>query len=121
MNKLQHIAFYITHDGDKDWLLKEMLEDHQPGFSLSLQGLSGEVFSNSTLQYFINEEIRHDHYEIVAGKSNTLTYSSSGEQRKALLSYIIAKKPGYIIVDSVFESLDKDSRQSILLTLQELS
>jgi len=121
MNKLQHIAFYIAHNGDRDWLMKEIMEGHQFNFNVPLQQSGGEVFSNTTLQHFIDEEIRHGHYEIVAGKNNTLTYSSSGEQRKALLSYIIAKKPGYLIVDSVFESLDKDSRQSILLTLQELS
>ncbi len=121
MNKLQHIAYYIDHDGDKDWLMNEILAGSQRSFSLSLNGLTGEIFSNSTLQYFIDEELRHSHYEIVAGKNNTLTYSSSGEQRKALLAYIISKKPGYIIVDSVFESLDKDSRQSILTALKELS
>jgi molybdate transport system ATP-binding protein len=121
MNKLQHIAYYIDHDGDKDWLMKEILADNQSSFSLPLNGLTGEIFSNSTLQYFIDEEMRHSHYEIVAGINNTLTYSSSGEQRKALLAYIISKKPGYIIVDSVFESLDKESRQSILTAFKELS
>jgi molybdate transport system ATP-binding protein len=121
MEKIPHTAYYITHNGDKDWLLKELMEGTQFNDILPLHELSGEVFSNNTLQYFIDEEIRHDHYEIVAGNNNTLTYSSSGEQRKALLAHIIAKQPGYIIIDSVFESLDKDSRQSILITLQGLA
>ena len=121
MNKLQHTAFYITHDGEKDWLMNQLMEENQFGFPFPLNEAKGEIFSNGTLQYFIEEEIRHDHFEIIAGKNNTLTYSSSGEQRKALLAYIIEKKPAYIIVDSVFESLDKDSRQAILAKLEELS
>jgi molybdate transport system ATP-binding protein len=121
MNKLQHTAFYITHDGEKDWLMNKLMEENQFGLPFPLKEVKGEIFSNVTLQYFIEEEIRHDHFEIVAGNNNTLTYSSSGEQRKALLAYIIAKKPAYIIVDSVFESLDKDSRQAILAKLKELS
>ena len=121
MIKKQHTAFYIAHDGDKDWLMKQIMEGSQLGFSLSLNDLKGEIFSNSTLLHFIDEEIRHDHFEISTANNNTLAWSSSGEQRKALLSHIIAKKPDYIIIDNVFESLDKDARQSILITLQELA
>ncbi len=121
MNQLQPTAFYITHNGEKDWLLKQLMEGNRFNFPFPLKEANGEIFSNTTLQHFIDEEMRHDHYEVAAGNNNTLTYSSSGEQRKALLAYIIAKKPAYIIVDAVFESLDKDSRQSILAKLAELS
>ena len=121
MKKKQHTAFYIAHNGDKEWLIRQIMEGSHFDFSLSLNDLRGEIFSNITLQHFIDEEIRHDHFEIATGNNNTLTASSSGEQRKALLSYIIAKKPNYIVIDNIFESLDKNTRQSILFTLKELA
>ncbi len=121
MEKLLHTAFYIMHDGDKAWLMEQVLTGNLVNFTLPLRELKGEIFSNETLQYFIDEELRHDHFEIVAGKNNTLACSSSGEQRKALLSYIIGKKPGFIIIDNVFESLDKDTRQSIMQALQDIA
>lgn len=121
MEKLPHTAFYIMHDGDKAWLMEQVLTGNLFNFTLPLAELQGEIFSNETLQYFIDEELRHDHFEIVAGKNNTLACSSSGEQRKALLSYIIGKKTGFIVIDNVFESLDKDTRQSIMQTLQDIA
>jgi molybdate transport system ATP-binding protein len=121
MKKIQHTAFYIAHDADKDWLINQIMEGSLPGLSLPIKSLRGEIFSDSTLLHFIDEEIRHDHFEIAMGNNNSLSFSSSGEQRKALLSHIIAKKPDYIIIESVFESLDKEARQSILYTLKELS
>ncbi|MBC7888962.1 MAG: ATP-binding cassette domain-containing protein [Ferruginibacter sp.] len=121
MKKIQHTAFYITHNGDKDWLMDQIKEGSQLELPVSLSKLRGEIFSNNRIKHFINEEIRHDHFEIVAGNNNTLSCSSNGEQRKALLSFIIDRKPDYIIVDDVFESLDKDARQSVLLMLKVMA
>jgi len=121
IGKIKHTAFYILHDTNKDWLLQEIAEGKNFNFEQSLSGLKGQIFSNITLQHFINEEVLHDNFVIGVGNNNTLTYSSSGEKRKALLSHIISKNPGYIIIDSVFESLDTDTRESILQTLTRLS
>ncbi|MEO7768556.1 MAG: ATP-binding cassette domain-containing protein, partial [Ferruginibacter sp.] len=121
MKEAQHTAFYLAHCASTDWLINQIVAGSLPGVSLPLQGLRGEVFSNATLQHFIDEEIRHDHFEIVAGKNNILSASSGGEQRKALLFHIIGKNPGYIVIDNVFESLDKDARKAILLTLHQLA
>ena len=121
MNKTQHTAFYISHDGDKEWLLQQLATGDKLNGLMHLNELTGEIFSNTTLQYFIDEELKHDHFEIIAGKNNRLAASSSGEQRKALLTYIIDKRPGYIIIDSLFESLDKDARQSISSMLHKVA
>ncbi|MEJ7588486.1 MAG: ATP-binding cassette domain-containing protein [Ferruginibacter sp.] len=120
MKEFQHTAFYITHEGEKDWLISQINAGKLFSIPL-LNELNGEIFSNSTLQHFIDEEFRHDHFEIATINKNSLSSSSSGEQRNALLAYIIEKKPGYIIIDNVFESLDKETRQSILIKLSALS
>ena len=116
-----HVAFYIPHNILKDELINEIISGSVAEVEADLQHSFGEVFSNTKLRQLIEEEVRHDHYEIKAGKSDTLTYSSSGEQRIALLNYIIDKNPSYIVVDNVFDSLDKYYQQSILSKLQHLS
>jgi molybdate transport system ATP-binding protein len=121
MQALQHKAFYLSHDGDRDWLMDCLENGKDPCARLGVDGLRGEVFSNRTLSHFITEEIRHEHYEIRTGNNPSLVTSSSGEQRKALLSYIISREPGYIVLDNVFESIDQQSRQSILSSLTELA
>ena len=121
MKKIKHTAFYIPLGVDKDWLLGQIKEGLLFDFPASLQTMRGEIFSSGILQYFIDEEIRHDIVEVATDHSSTLRYSSSGEQKKALLTHLIAKKPAYLIIDGVFESLDKAAKQSILLTLQSLS
>ena len=121
MKKIKHTAFYIPLGVDKDWLLNQIKAGSLFSFPASLQTMQGEIFSNSLLQHFIEEEIRHDIVEVAMEHSSTLRYASSGEQRKALLTHLIAKKPAYLIIDGVFESLDKAARQSIILTLQNLS
>jgi molybdate transport system ATP-binding protein len=119
--KIKHTAFYIPLGVDKDWLFAQIKEGSLFDFSDTLQKMQGEIFSNSILQYFIEEEIRHDKMEVVMGHSSTLSHSSSGEQRKALLLHLIKKNPGYLIIDGLFESLDKDTRASILMTLENIS
>ncbi len=119
--KINHTAFYIPLGVDKEWLFAQIKEGSLFDFEDTLQKMEGEIFSNSVLQYFIEEEIRHDKMEVAMGHSSTLSFSSSGEQRKALLLHLIKKNPGYLIIDGLFESLDKETRQSILSTLENLS
>lgn len=120
MQNLQHAAIYVQRDTDKPWLIKQILQGDLFGDDLKLGSLKVEVFSGIALQYFIDEELKHDHFEIETGLNTALSNASSGEQRKALLAYIISKKPAYIILDEVFESLDIQTRSSLLIMLQEL-
>jgi molybdate transport system ATP-binding protein len=119
--KINHTAFYIPLGVDKEWLFAQIKEGSLFDFSDRLQKMQGEIFSTTVLQYFIEEEIRHDKKEVVMGHSSTLSFSSSGEQRKALLLHLIKKNPAYLIIDGLFESFDQDTRQFILLALENLS
>ncbi|MEO6550042.1 MAG: ATP-binding cassette domain-containing protein [Ferruginibacter sp.] len=117
----QHTAFYLPDSADNDWLINELTGGDAFEGILPLSNLKGEIFSNTTLHYFINEELLHDHFAIVAGHNNKLSNASSGEQKKALLLYLLSRKPNYIIVDNVFESLDEETRQTVYSTVQELA
>lgn len=121
MKDLPHAAFYIHRDTDKQCLIKQILQGDLFGDDLKLGSLKGELFSGIALQHFIDEELKHDHFEIETALYTPLSNASSGEQRKALLDFIICKKPAYIILDEVFESLDIQTSSSLLIRLQELS
>lgn len=121
MKKPGHIAFYISDGGSNDWLIGQLMSDELLNFNFNLKGLKGEVFSNHTIQYFLQEETRHDHFEVEMPNHHSLISSSSGEQRKALLAHLVKKKPAYLIVENVFDSLDVTARQAVVLTLQEIA
>lgn len=120
MENTQHAAIYIHSDTDTDELITSIIKGNLLGNELP-SGIEAAIFSNTTLRHFIEEELRHEHFEINTGINNSLANSSSGEQRRALLNYIIAKDPAFIILDNVFESLDANTREAILLQLQNLS
>jgi molybdate transport system ATP-binding protein len=67
----------------------------------------------------IEEEVMHDHIEVITATNNNLKSMSSGEQKKALLHYIISKTPDFIIVDNIWDNLDGNAQESILSILQK--
>lgn len=121
MKNLQHIGIYITGNVDTNWLVTEITNGTLFDFTPQLQGLHGEIFSALSLQQLIDEEIRHGQIRITTGNTNPLSTSSNGEQRRALLSHIIMKKPRYIVADNIFESLDIHACKTILLNLEEIA
>ena len=46
---------------------------------------------------------------------------SSGQQKKALLSYLISQKPQFLVLDDVYSNIDKATQLSITETLNDLS
>jgi len=46
---------------------------------------------------------------------------SSGQQKKALLNYLIAQKPQYMVLDDVYSNIDKATQESITATLALLA
>jgi molybdate transport system ATP-binding protein len=46
---------------------------------------------------------------------------SSGEQKKALLQYLINKKPAFIVMDNVLDNLDVAAQENIISTLITMS
>ncbi len=121
MSKIQHSAIYIHGNTDKKWLINQILAEQLPGIKETMHNLQGEVYSGIALQHFIDEELFHGQLEIETGLNNTLSVASSGEQRKALLNYILTRKPGFIILDDVFESLDIKASEGLSIKLQEIS
>jgi molybdate transport system ATP-binding protein len=114
----KHTAIYITNNDNK----KALIEHIQTGKLLNeTSNLKGALFSEITLNKFIEEEINHGRFDVVTSTKNSLQHSSEGERKAALLNFIISQKPEYIIVDNVFGNLDINAQIEIEKTLKTLS
>jgi molybdate transport system ATP-binding protein len=119
MTTKEHIAIHINGDTNKDIIIQQIRNGKLLNNIISLDTLTGELYSVLRLQELMDEEIRHEHIEIATRSS--LAALSEGEKKKALLQYIIDKSPAYIIVDNLLDSLDKESQAAIQKTLHDLS
>ncbi|UAY50929.1 ATP-binding cassette domain-containing protein [Ferruginibacter albus] len=112
-----HIAIYVSANHNKEAVIQQITKgqlltgnDHS----------NAELYSSVAINEFVNEETRHEHVE-VRWQNRGLNTMSDGEKKKALLSYIIAKKPSCIIVDNIFDSLDIQAQADIAANLTQLS
>jgi molybdate transport system ATP-binding protein len=113
-----HIAIYISNNDDKLLLIERIVSGD---ILVDLKGLKHALFSEITLNKFIEEEIVHGHFDVVTETKNSLLQSSEGERKKALLDYIILQNPDYIIADNVFGNLDVEKQAAIKETFTKLS
>ncbi|GAA4810861.1 ATP-binding cassette domain-containing protein [Litoribaculum gwangyangense] len=113
----KHIAVYISNNDDKETLIERLVSGH---LITELTQLKGAFFSEITLDKFINEERRHGLFDITTEKKNSLSHSSEGERKKALLQHLISQNPEYLIVDNIFGNLDTSSQQDIANTVSQL-
>src|SRR5690606_8320762 len=88
---------------------------------VGLQNKKGALFSEITINNFIEEEIRHDHFYITTPNKKSLQTSSEGERKKTLLNHLISQNPEYLVVDNVFGNLDTASQKHIADELTQLS
>ncbi|WP_320112546.1 ATP-binding cassette domain-containing protein [Draconibacterium orientale] len=98
-------------------LLKGECSEHFP----ELTGKRGVLFSNTTLAKFIEEEFRHDNFELTRSFGRSIRTLSSGEQKKALLEFLMAKQPDFIILDNPFDALDVASVKQLKVRLESVA
>jgi molybdate transport system ATP-binding protein len=79
------------------------------------------LFSSITIDRMINDELRHDQILVHTEENKSLQTMSSGQQKKALLTYLIAQQPDYIVLDDVYSNVDLATQQHITNTLSKLS
>ena len=79
------------------------------------------VFSTAQLDFFIEEEERHDQKILTAGQSQSLQTMSSGERKKALLQHLLQKDLTVLIAVRPFDNLDASSQNELKNTLDQLS
>ena len=121
MKKNNHWAVFLSNDADTQSLVQQIINRKATAPFTTFNDLNGVLFSPILLHELIEEESRRDYSELTKNIQRQLKSLSSGEQKKALLAYVLAKKPDYIILDNPFDNLDKASQQSLKLMLAEIA
>ena len=118
---MNHIGLYLSNSVNKDWIIDEIFSNKFLLEYIDLSGLHGELYSPLTINRIIDEEFRHDQFPVFTAENPSMLSMSSGQQRKALLTYIIALQPQYIVLDDLYSSIDQETRQFILESLTQLA
>lgn len=117
---MKHFAIYLSNNDNKNLLLENILNGKflLNGNDLSITNTA--VFSAITVDKLIDEEFRHDKKIVTTANNVSLSTMSSGEQRQAVLQYLLAQHPSHVILDDVFANFDAHSRHAIELQLSQL-
>ncbi len=118
---LQHIGLYLNNLSDKKQILSQLTENKLLHGIIDLHNLKGTIFSAQTIEKLIDEEFRHDRIVVCTNENTSLSTMSSGQQKRALLTYLIAQKPDYLVLDDVYSNVDKATQHHILRELETLS
>ena len=118
---IHSIGLYLSNASNKNMILEQIISNKYFKDYINLKSLKGLLHSTLTINRFIEEEIRHDKFPIYTSENKSLGSMSSGQQKKALLDYLILQKPDYIILDDVYSNIDKATQESITNTLSQLS
>ena len=121
MQKPTHTAIYTDNRSEKSLFARQLLKGTPPVELQFLQGLKGELFSNTRIAEFLQEEAIHEFSGLTLPGERKLASFSSGERKKALLKHIMAADPDYLILDNPFDNLDREFREVLKNDLLSLS
>ena len=113
-------AVFLSNNSNTNLFAQQILNGKAIEQFAAFNKLKGILFSPILLNELIEEESRRDYSEVTKNIHRQLKSLSSGEQKKALLAYVLAQQPDYIILDNPFDNLDKASQQSLKLMLTEI-
>ncbi|OIQ97964.1 putative ABC transporter ATP-binding protein YlmA [mine drainage metagenome] len=117
----KHWAVFLSNNSDTQFFAQQILNGKAVEPFAAFNHLKGVLFSPILLNELIEEESRRDYSEVTKNIRRQLKSLSSGEQKKALLAYVLAQQPDYIILDNPFDNLDKASQQSFKQMLTEIA
>ena len=121
MKENKHWALFGSGISMESNFIKKLLKGVAPAPFQNLNGKQGVLFSNYTLNQFIKEEAVHDDFTLSKKNHRSIRTFSSGEQKKALLTYLLSKKSDFIILDNVFDMLDTLSKDELISRLIAIS
>ena len=121
INSINHWAVFLSNNSNSQILINQLLECKATKPFTGFNHLKGVLFSNITLNGFIEEEAKHEHSPVLENTSRTLKSMSSGERKKALLAYLLLQQPDFIILDNPFDNLDIASQKLLLEELTKIA
>ena len=117
----KHWAVFTANTSQKGELITALLQGPLPEGFYELKNLKGALMSKLAVERFIDREDRHDSKVITSDTKQSLKSMSSGEQKKALLKYILSSQSDFIVLDNPFDNLDTDAQEELKNTLQKVS
>ncbi|WP_375325172.1 ATP-binding cassette domain-containing protein [Flagellimonas sp. GZD32] len=102
-------------------LVESLLKHHAVSGLEELQYLKGLIFSRSEINRFMDEEERHDIKILTKNTNQPLKTMSSGEQKKALLNYLLQQDPDFLILVNPFDNLDVATQAKLKGQLNEIA
>jgi len=121
INKTNHWTIFLSNNTDRNSFVERILKGRaNDNFSL-FNNQKGVLFSLITLNEFIEEDDRHEEWLLSKEYNRGIRNLSSGEQKKALLNYLLNQKPDFIILDNPFDNLDIAAQQSLKVLIEEIS
>ena len=115
------IGLYLSNASNKNLILKNLLENEFLNDYIDLNILKGSLYSTLTINKLIEEELHHDHYQIRTKENSSLESMSSGQQKKALMMYLIEQNPQFMVLDDLYSNVDKDTQAYFTSILEKLS
>ena len=119
--KTEHWAIFISNTSPVRAFTDALLQHRPPELLEAYRVLKGGLFSSQAVDAFIEEEVRHDIHVLNPNTEQELRTFSSGERKKALLSYLLKQDPQFLILDNPFDNLDQTSREALIGRLNELA
>jgi molybdate transport system ATP-binding protein len=121
MKNTKNIGIYLHNTANKKQIIQQIMTNNLLNKQVDLSEQTGVLFSSITIDRMINDELRHDQILVHTEENESLQTMSSGQQKKALLAYLIAQQPDYIVLDDVYSNVDLATQQHITNTLSKLS
>jgi molybdate transport system ATP-binding protein len=121
MKTINHCAIDIAENCNYQMVTDQLMSGYLLENYINLSGLTGELYSHITINKLIEAEMLHDKFEIITASNSNLKSMSSGEQKQALLQYLVTKNPDFIVVDNILDNLDAAAQAAITTVLQQIA
>jgi molybdate transport system ATP-binding protein len=103
--RMQHLGIYLNNHTGKLQVLQSPGSGSISGNQISRTSKT-LYFGNETIEELIREERIHNHIAVTSSTNTTLESMSSGEQKIAVLQYLLAQRPKTLILDDWSANMD---------------
>ncbi|SDQ53138.1 ATP-binding cassette domain-containing protein [Flagellimonas zhangzhouensis] len=114
-------AILTQNNSNTKNLVESLLKQENVSNIEELQKLKGLLFSRSEINRFMDEEERHDIKILTRDTNQPLKTMSSGEQKKALLNYLLQQEPDFLILVNPFDNLDVATQAKLKDQLNDIA
>jgi len=121
MKRPKSYAILIQNNANTEPLVQQLLQNKAVEGLTELQHLNGLLFSRSEIHRYMDEEDRHDIKILTKDVDQPLKTMSSGEQKKALLNYLLQQNPDFMVLVNPFDNLDVATQVKLREQLLEIA